>query len=104
MITKLLQFIIDMLHDCKYLDKTIHPKSLHHRIEQAIREEIAIVPYNPEWRTWFANEAEFLYRVLPELIFPRICRHEEKAIILTSGGAYNVRTEKPIRSYGTGYI
>ncbi len=46
--------------------------SLQDRIRAAIREEIAIVPYNPEWRNWFENEAKFLRRVLPKSLIIRI--------------------------------
>jgi len=47
-------------------------KSLHQRIEEAIREEISIVPYNPQWPVLFDNEAEFLRRKLPESLISRI--------------------------------
>lgn len=41
-------------------------KSLEQRIEEAIREEISIVPYNPEWPNLFEKEAVFLRSKLPE--------------------------------------
>lgn len=47
-------------------------KSLEQRIEEAIREEISIVPYNPEWPVLFDNEAEFLRRKLPASLITRI--------------------------------
>ncbi len=46
--------------------------SLQDRIQASIREEIAIVPYNPEWRIWFENEAKFLRRVLPKSLIIRV--------------------------------
>jgi len=47
-------------------------KSLEQRIEEAVHEEIAIVPYNPEWHTLFVNEAELLRSMLPEALVSRI--------------------------------
>ena len=47
-------------------------KSLEERIEEAIREEISIVPYNPEWPVLFEKEAEFLRRYLPASLITRI--------------------------------
>ena len=40
-------------------------KSLRQRIDEAIREEVLIVPYSPEWPALFEREAEFLRRKLP---------------------------------------
>jgi GrpB-like predicted nucleotidyltransferase (UPF0157 family) len=47
-------------------------KSLEQRIEEAIREEISIVPYNPEWPRLFDIEAENLRRRFPEPLINRI--------------------------------
>lgn len=47
-------------------------KKLAQRIEEAIREEISIVPYNPEWPILFAREAQFLRSMLPEASISRI--------------------------------
>jgi GrpB-like predicted nucleotidyltransferase (UPF0157 family) len=47
-------------------------KSLEQRIEEAIREEIFIVPYNPEWPVLFEKESEFLRHHLPASLINRI--------------------------------
>lgn len=47
-------------------------KSLAQRIEEAIHEEITIVPYNPQWPTLFINEAESLRGKLPNALVGRI--------------------------------
>lgn len=47
-------------------------KSLEQRIAEAVREEISLVPYNPEWPVLFEKEAEFLRRKLPESLIIRI--------------------------------
>jgi len=47
-------------------------KSLEQRIQEAIREEISIVPYNPEWSNLFEKEAEFLRYRLPESVIIKI--------------------------------
>jgi GrpB-like predicted nucleotidyltransferase (UPF0157 family) len=47
-------------------------KSLEQRIEEAIREEISIVPYDPEWPNLYENEAAFLRRKLPSSIVIKI--------------------------------
>jgi GrpB-like predicted nucleotidyltransferase (UPF0157 family) len=47
-------------------------KSREQRIEEAIREEISIVPYNSEWPSAFETEAEFLLRILPGAVVKRI--------------------------------
>ncbi len=47
-------------------------KSLSQRIEEAIREEISIVPYDPEWPALFEREAEFLRHKLPASLIARI--------------------------------
>lgn len=46
--------------------------SLEQRIEEAIREEISIVPYNPEWPSLFEQEANFLWSKLPESLVIKI--------------------------------
>ena len=47
-------------------------KSLEQRIEQTIREEISIVPYDSEWPNLFEDEAASLRRKLPRTIVMRI--------------------------------
>ena len=47
-------------------------KSLEQRIEEAIREEVSIAPYNHEWPLSFEEEAEFLRRKLPASLINRI--------------------------------
>jgi GrpB-like predicted nucleotidyltransferase (UPF0157 family) len=47
-------------------------KSLEQRIEEAIREEISIAPYNPGWPLSFEEEAEFLRLKLPSSLINRI--------------------------------
>jgi GrpB-like predicted nucleotidyltransferase (UPF0157 family) len=47
-------------------------KSLEQRIGEAICEEIAIVPYNPEWPVLFDEESKFLRRKLPASLITRI--------------------------------
>lgn len=46
--------------------------SLERRIEEAIREEISIVPYDPQWPRSFDDEAGYLRRRLPESLVTRI--------------------------------
>jgi GrpB-like predicted nucleotidyltransferase (UPF0157 family) len=47
-------------------------KSLEQRIEEAVREEVSIVPHNSEWPMLFESEAGFLRRYLPGLLIRRI--------------------------------
>ena len=47
-------------------------KTLEERIAEAVREEISIFAYNPEWPRLFELEAEYLRRLLPENSFTRI--------------------------------
>ena len=47
-------------------------KSLEQRIQEAIREKISIVPFNPEWSNLFQKEAEFLHNKLPKSLVIRI--------------------------------
>ena len=47
-------------------------KSLEQRIEEAIREQIAIVPYNPAWPKLFESEANHLRQTLPRSLVNRI--------------------------------
>ena len=47
-------------------------KSLEERIEEAIREEISIVSYDPEWPNLFKDEAKFLRDKLPKSVIIRI--------------------------------
>jgi GrpB-like predicted nucleotidyltransferase (UPF0157 family) len=47
-------------------------KTLEQRIEEAVREEISIVPYDPRWPQLFETEAEFLRTKLPQSLIERI--------------------------------
>jgi GrpB-like predicted nucleotidyltransferase (UPF0157 family) len=47
-------------------------KSLEQRIEEAIREEILIAPYDPTWPQLYEREATFLKRILPKSIVIKI--------------------------------
>ncbi len=47
-------------------------KSLEQRVEEAVREEVSIVPSDPEWPRLFEIEAENLRRRLPESLIARI--------------------------------
>jgi GrpB-like predicted nucleotidyltransferase (UPF0157 family) len=46
--------------------------SLQQRIDDAVREEISIVPYHFDWPAMFDAEAEFLRRTLPHELLGRI--------------------------------
>ena len=46
-------------------------KSLEQRIEEVIREEISIVPYNPVWPLLFERESNFLRQKLPPFLITR---------------------------------
>lgn len=47
-------------------------KNLKQRIEELVREEISIVPYNPKWPSLFEKEAAFLRSKLPSKLIKRI--------------------------------
>ncbi len=47
-------------------------KSLQQRIDEAVREEISIVPYDPDWPRLFQLEANHLHSLLPPTLFNRI--------------------------------
>jgi GrpB-like predicted nucleotidyltransferase (UPF0157 family) len=47
-------------------------KSLEQRIEEAVREDISIVPYDPAWPRSFEREAEHLRKVIPASLITRI--------------------------------
>ena len=47
-------------------------KSLEQRIEEAIREEISIAPYDPSWPQSFKSEAAFLRSILPKSLVIKI--------------------------------
>lgn len=47
-------------------------QSLEQRIAKAIREELSIVPYDPEWPNQFRAEVEFLQSKLPQSLVIRI--------------------------------
>lgn len=47
-------------------------KSLEQRIEEAIREEISIAPYDPEWPNLYENQAVFLRGKLPQSVVIKI--------------------------------
>lgn len=47
-------------------------KSLEQRVEEAVREEISIAPYDPAWLLQFEEEAKFLRRRLPSSLLGKI--------------------------------
>jgi GrpB-like predicted nucleotidyltransferase (UPF0157 family) len=47
-------------------------KSLEQRIDEAIREDVAIVPYDPSWPAMFTAEANNLRAMLPSALIKRI--------------------------------
>ena len=47
-------------------------KTLEERIAEAIREEISIAPYNPEWPNLFEEEAAALRRMLPRSVVIKV--------------------------------
>jgi len=47
-------------------------KSLEQRIEEAIREEVSIVPYDPRWPNLYEHEAAFLRNKLPQSVVIKI--------------------------------
>ena len=47
-------------------------KSLEQRIEEAIREEISIAPYDPEWPNLYEHQALFLRGKLPQSVVIKI--------------------------------
>jgi len=47
-------------------------KSLEQRIAEALREEVSLQPYDPNWPNLFTAEAEFLWTTLPHTIVKRI--------------------------------
>jgi GrpB-like predicted nucleotidyltransferase (UPF0157 family) len=47
-------------------------KTLQQRVEEVLREEIAIVPYDSRWPVLFDDEARFLRAFLPASIITRI--------------------------------
>ncbi len=47
-------------------------KSLEQRIAEALREDVSLTPYDPNWPQLFADEAEFLWATLPNTVVKRI--------------------------------
>lgn len=47
-------------------------KTLEERVAEAVREDVAIVPYNPEWPEMFIKEADYIRSALPASIIRRI--------------------------------
>lgn len=47
-------------------------KTLERRTEEAIREEVSIVSYDPQWPELFNDEASYLRRRLPASLVTRI--------------------------------
>ena len=47
-------------------------KSLEQRVEEALREEISITPYDPEWPKLYETEAASLTQRLPESIIVKL--------------------------------
>ncbi|MBU4446523.1 MAG: GrpB family protein [Candidatus Marinimicrobia bacterium] len=52
--------------------KTTLKQSLEQRIAEVIHEEVAIVPYNPDWLRLFDQEAKYLWNRLPKKLIIRI--------------------------------
>lgn len=55
-------------------------KSLDQRIEEAIREEVLIVSYDPEWPLRFEKEAQSIRQLLPAGLIGRIAHFGSTAI------------------------
>jgi GrpB-like predicted nucleotidyltransferase (UPF0157 family) len=47
-------------------------ETLEQRIRQAVQEEVAIVPYDPQWPEWFRQEKEHLLSSLPAELIRRV--------------------------------
>lgn len=47
-------------------------RKLKDRIAELVREDVSLVPYNPDWPALFTREAEFLRSKLPSSILRRI--------------------------------
>lgn len=47
-------------------------ETLEERIQRVVREEIAIVPYDPAWPDWFHHEKAHLFACLPSELIQRI--------------------------------
>jgi GrpB-like predicted nucleotidyltransferase (UPF0157 family) len=47
-------------------------ETLKQKIQELIREEIEIVPYNPSWPLLFEKEKEFLQQIIPENLIGKI--------------------------------
>ncbi len=47
-------------------------EKLRKRIDELVKEEISIVPYEPVWRKMFEDEADFLREKLPQSLIKRI--------------------------------
>jgi GrpB-like predicted nucleotidyltransferase (UPF0157 family) len=56
-------------------------KDLQQRIEEATREEISIVPYDPQWPDSFETEAQFLRGTLPQSLIGRIEHFGSTAVL-----------------------
>jgi GrpB-like predicted nucleotidyltransferase (UPF0157 family) len=47
-------------------------ETLEQRIQRVVREDVAIVPYDPRWPEWFRQEKEHLLACLPRDLLRRI--------------------------------
>jgi GrpB-like predicted nucleotidyltransferase (UPF0157 family) len=47
-------------------------KTIQERVAELVKEEISIVPYNPNWPKIFEDEATHLWKILPNKIVKRI--------------------------------
>jgi len=47
-------------------------KTLEHRVQRAVREDVEIVPYDPRWPELFRQEAEHLRSFLPAKLIRRV--------------------------------
>ncbi len=59
-------------------------KRIRHRVQELVREEISIVPYDPEWPISFEEERVFLQAKLPKEIVGRIKHFGSTAVPLLS--------------------
>jgi GrpB-like predicted nucleotidyltransferase (UPF0157 family) len=50
----------------------VNQKTLQQSVEEAVKEEIEIVPYNPEWPELFSIEKQYLLYKLPSVLIKRI--------------------------------
>jgi len=54
-------------------------ETLEQRIQRLVREEVAIVPYNPAWPALFRQEKEHLLSCLPKDLIGRRTRRARRS-------------------------